>query len=568
MGNRLDNYYKDVYDIIDIVTKMPDGSSPEELDAVFGPVLKGIGVAAWRRAFWAVKSVAARAGIDNSQVNRLTTEEYDETKKISFRIEMSEVGHFDCDFFPGSDFEEGEEIRQQLDMLSRSIWYVYGRAFLVNSYHFLNNHDPMTRAYNRSYLEMLMARLCEEGRIQDYVGAVINIKNFKSINERYSEQVGNVYLIRYCDIVMSQLMPDECFTRLGGDNFVLLVRKERVDFFHQFLLNIEFVLPTHEGDTRFHVRMRAGIYEMKPNERFGSLMSCANEALHVAYMPEQRDFVWFEELMQIRRTTVRVALESFPKALKNHEFVPYYQPKVLLETSSLYGAEALCRWIKDGKIVPPSEFIPALENDGAITKLDFYMLDRVCADIAKWTAMGLDPGRISVNFSKNHLHDEEFGRKIVSIIDSHEVNHHNIEIELTETSGFDNNSAMMRFVSYMKSEDIHTSIDDFGTGSSSLNMLSGLGMDIVKLDKSFVDDIEYKPSTDQLFVKNIINMINELDIETVAEGVEGEGQANLLREWNCRVVQGYLYDMPLSAEEFSKRIEDINYYTNKFGGIK
>lgn len=126
-------------------------------------------------------------------------------------------------------------------------------------------------------------------------------------------------------------------------------------------------------------------------------------------------------------------------------------------------------------------------------------------------------------------------------------------------SGYDNYDEMRRFVAYMKSQDVATSVDDFGTGYSSLNMLTDIRSDIVKLDKSFLDDIETKPDVHKKLVKNIINMINELGMETLAEGVENAHQAEMLKKWECRMVQGYLFDKPLPVEEFTDRLINPQY---------
>lgn len=558
----MEEYQKIVFEeisrILKIVVDIEQNPSREALEKEFLPCLKVLGVAKWIRK-WFTPPRRLSTG-DETIVDEYTVLEkpFDEQKKEVFRFDVPQKGYYECTFILADEVEVTDELKWCCEYVAQNIFMIMSKSFLDNAYGYLNTHDELTGAHNRRYLETTVANYSIEGKLDQYIAARINLKNFKHINDRFGSKVGNEFLKRFVTAMMLMLNKDEVFTRLGGDNFVLFVHNSREEFYKNQLLHLEFEMNTHEGVKRFRVHMRAGIYRLQVEDRFGDMMDCTGEALRHARLPEYEDFVWYEEKMSAQRVDERQILEDYPKALSNREFVAFYQPKVLLENSTLCGAEALCRWKKNGQIIPPNMFIPVLEKEGAVGKLDFYMLEQVCMDIAQWSAHRLDPGRISVNFSKTHLRDEKFADKIIEIIDKYDVDHKYIEIELTETTDFDN-MAMREFVSYMKSMDITTSVDDFGTGYSSLNMISGVRTDIIKLDKSFIDNIEEKPSIDQSFVKNIVNMINELSMETVAEGIESVAQAKLLRKWECRVGQGYLYDKPMSMEAFTERLKSPVY---------
>lgn len=551
--------FEDISNILNIASDYKKNVTPEMLIDLYKPCLEKLGVAIWQNN-WFTPPLRLSTG-DQSRTDSFVISERpgNPDERMIYHFDTPHGGYFQCIFVPVADIEITEELNKCYEYVAQNIFIMLGRAFLSKAYGYLNIHEDLSGAHNRRFLESTVARLVRENKLDKYVAAHINLKNLKRINEKYNSKTGDVFIKKFVEVMMATIDEDEVFTRLGGDNFILLVKESRTNFFNDMLLHLEIEVPTEEeGLVRFKVKMRAGIYNIMPGDHFGIIMESTSEALRRSRLPEYDDFVWYESEMNRERVSERNVLEEFPKALKKKEFVAYYQPKVLLETSTLYGAEALCRWVKKGDLIPPADFIPALERDGAITKLDFYMLEKVCQDIASWTKQGLDPGRVSVNFSKNHLRDDKFGEKIVDIIDKYKVGHQYIEIELTETTGFDK-GAMTEFVRYMKSMDIATSVDDFGTGYSSLNMISGVGTDIIKLDKSFIDNIEEQPYVQQNLVKNIVNMINDLSMETVAEGVESIDQAKLLRKWECRVVQGYLYDKPLCVEDYTYRLKNPVY---------
>ena len=247
----------------------------------------------------------------------------------------------------------------------------------------------------------------------------------------------------------------------------------------------------------------------------------------------------------------------FPEALEKEEFLVYYQPKVYLENYKLAGAEALCRWHHGDELIPPGKFIPVLEQSKAICTLDFYMLDHVCRDIRKWLDERRDVVKVSVNLSRCHFGNRNLLNDILNIIDKHNVPHQYIEIELTETA-IDVSFADLKEILFgLQEQGISIAVDDFGTGYSSLNLVRELPWNILKIDKSFLEENEDAPDQNRVMLKHIIAMSQEMGISSVVEGVETIEQAKMLKENNCTMAQGFCFDKPLPKDVFEERLAQL-----------
>lgn len=258
-------------------------------------------------------------------------------------------------------------------------------------------------------------------------------------------------------------------------------------------------------------------------------------------------------------------LNSFESALENNEFLLYIQPKYDLNTEVLSAGEALVRWQKsDGTFIPPSEFIPALEKNGDIRKLDKYMLESVCKKQREWLDMGLNIVPISVNLSRACFSDKSLAKFILRLVDSYKIPHEYIELEVTESAFFDNKQLLIDTVIKLKKFGFTVSMDDFGAGYSSLNSLKELPVDIVKLDGGFFRNIESNDlQKSNIIVHNIIRLANELNLKIVAEGVETTEQINFLRSLGYDLlIQSYYYSKPIPNNNFQKLLEESTVIEN------
>ena len=252
--------------------------------------------------------------------------------------------------------------------------------------------------------------------------------------------------------------------------------------------------------------------------------------------------------------------QVFPVALQNEEILVFYQPKISVSTNTIVGAEALSRWYHNGKLVMPMDFIPVLEQSMDICKLDFYVLDHVCRDIRRWLDEGKPAVRISINLSRRHLIDLDLLDRILSIVDRHRVPHHFIEFELTETTTDVEFKDLKRIVTGLQEAGIYTSVDDFGIGYSSLNLIKEIPWNILKVDKNFLPLNEQATQNKQnIMFHHVVNMAKEIGLTCVAEGVETSDQVDILRKNSCDIAQGFYYDKPLPVREFEKRLEQHVY---------
>lgn len=245
--------------------------------------------------------------------------------------------------------------------------------------------------------------------------------------------------------------------------------------------------------------------------------------------------------------------KSLNKALEKGEFEIYLQPKYNSESDSIVGAEALARWNnRNDGIVSPEVFIPILEKNKNIVKLDMYMFEEACKIISRWSKNNVSLVPISINISKITMSENDnFVIDLKNIIKKYDIDTRFLEIELTERIMFRETNKIVSIIKEIKKIGIKVSLDDFGAGYSSLNILKNIPIDIIKLDKLFLDkrDISEKG---KIVIKNIINMANELGLEVVAEGVEFPEQSQFLKSVGCEVVQGYLYGKPMNIREFEK----------------
>lgn len=452
---------------------------------------------------------------------------------------------------------------QEIGFLHKSIALLYDRASLHNIVKNSLSVDALTKLPNATGFIAIGNRLFNQGILHEYTAMYLNLKNFRSINTQIGSKHSDKAIIAFATTLRSKLGENEFVARLGGDNFTVLVKKENSSLLLDFLSHALIELKLESTSIHLVLSSRVGVYNIEQGDDINHVMLCISTAINNVRRSNTTDVVMFttDILDKIKREQNLTAL--FSGALENREFVAYYQPKVNLADSSLCGCEALVRWRREDKLIPPGDFIPVFERDGNICALDFYMLDQVCRDIKEWIEQGIQPVTVSVNFSKTHLHDPDIADKIISIINNYGIDHRYIEVEMTEMSDFNDYDVFKAFVSKLKENGVITSIDDFGTGYSSLNLLTDFMFDVVKLDKSFLDNVSRNNSkTDEIVVRNIVKMIKELGMKTIAEGVETIEQAHLLKDMDCSMVQGYLYDKPLCVEDFVERLRLGKYEIN------
>lgn len=453
----------------------------------------------------------------------------------------------------GQDWSD-EEV-QQIEAFEKLIYTFFDRSYASTIAKDLSMFDNDLMVYPLTFFLATVKNLIRQGRIGEFGGVYFNIKHFSSINDRFGRDCATNIMKQFIHGIQEKILYEECICRVGGDNFVVLFKKDNLNIIKNYLSGMPITFNDEEAVT---VTTTAGYYMIpEATESATDVMDRISTAYQLAKSVYKRPFLFYDDEIMQHQTHVKEIEMMFPSAIENEEFKVFYQPKTQLNNYQLAGAEALCRWFRNGKVISPGEFIPVLEGSKAICTLDFYMLDHVCRDIRRWLDEGREAVKVSVNLSRLHLGDEDLLESILRIIDKYKVPHHFIEIELTETTTDVDYKELKKIVYGLREQDISTSVDDFGVGYSSLNLIREMPWNVLKIDKSFLPTQEEEnndPSKVKM-LRHIITMSQDLGLECIVEGVETAEQVKLLKDCKCYLAQGFYFDRPLPVKEFEQKLE-------------
>lgn len=453
----------------------------------------------------------------------------------------------------GQDWSD-EEV-QQIEAIEKLIYTFCDRSYASTIAKDLSMLDSDLMVYPLTFFLATVKNLIRQGRIAEFGGVYFNIKHFSSINDRFGRDCATNIMKLFIHGIQEKILYEECICRVGGDNFVVLFKKDNLNIIKNYLSGMPITF--NDGET-VTVTTTAGYYMIpEATESATDVMDRISTAYQLAKSVYKRPFLFYDDEIMQHQTHVKEIEMMFPSAIENEEFKVFYQPKTQLNNYQLAGAEALCRWFRNGKVISPGEFIPVLEGSKAICTLDFYMLDHVCRDIRRWLDEGREAVKVSVNLSRLHLGDEDLLESILRIIDKYKVPHHFIEIELTETTTDVDYKELKKIVYGLREQDISTSVDDFGVGYSSLNLIREMPWNVLKIDKSFLptQEEEDKDPSKVKMLRHIITMSQDLGLECIVEGVETAEQVKLLKDCKCYLAQGFYFDRPLPVKEFEQKLE-------------
>ena len=402
-----------------------------------------------------------------------------------------------------------------------------------------------------------------------YALVSLDFDNFNFINDLFGYEIGDIILYKIEEHFSNGLNEGEFFSRIHADHFVFWVKVDEKNSLITRFLNLtdikqelKDILPTH-----YNLVCSGGIIFVNDNSCDSSCLSDkANFARKQAKGNYISTFLYYnKELTEELEWKKKITL-TMEESLNNREFEMYLQPKVLIKTNQLVGAEALVRWnSKKYGLIYPDKFIPVFEQNGFIKHLDFFMLEEACIFIKKSIDRGVTPLPISVNFSKVHIGTKNFVEKVFRTLNIYDVPTKLIEIEFTESIFSNNLKSLVTTLSALKALGFTVSLDDFGRAYSSLNCLKDLPIDIVKIDKDFLNS---SSNTDKgrIIIAKVIEMIRALKLVSVMEGIETKEQECFLNSLNCDLGQGYLYAKPMTIPEYMKFIEG-NLYIEKPNNI-
>lgn len=454
----------------------------------------------------------------------------------------------------GQDWSD-EEV-QQIEAIEKLIYTFCDRSYASTIAKDLSMLDSDLMVYPLTFFLATVKNLIRQGRIGEFGGVYFNLRHFSSINDRFGRDCATNIMRLFIHGIQEKILYEECICRVGGDNFVVLFKKDNLNIIKNYLSGMPITF--NDVDETVTVTTTAGYYMIpEATESATDVMDRISTAYQLAKSVYKRPFLFYDDEIMQHQTHVKEIEMMFPSAIENEEFKVFYQPKTQLNNYQLAGAEALCRWFRNGKVISPGEFIPVLEGSKAICTLDFYMLDHVCRDIRRWLDEGREAVKVSVNLSRLHLGDEDLLESILRIIDKYKVPHHFIEIELTETTTDVDYKELKKIVYGLREQDISTSVDDFGVGYSSLNLIREMPWNVLKIDKSFLptqEEEDNDPSKVKM-LRHIITMSQDLGLECIVEGVETAEQVKLLKDCKCYLAQGFYFDRPLPVKEFEQKLE-------------
>ncbi|MBE5960448.1 MAG: EAL domain-containing protein [Lachnospiraceae bacterium] len=419
----------------------------------------------------------------------------------------------------------------------------------------LSKKDLLTGTYNFNTFLTAVDNVLSNKDGRKRAVFYLDISQFKLLNENYGYQNGDLILTSLAQILMDVSPEPNLVCRITGDKFAALYEyttTEDLSSIAELILEKGRQIRSLEGEY-FKFFLSIGICFTADYDQAIVCVDRANIARKNTKTPHKSSYTFFTDAMRHVLLEQKLMEDLMEDALKNKEFLVYYQPKVNIQTMELIGAEALTRWIRnDGQIVSPASFIPFFEENGFITELDYYVLDSVCQYIRQALDRNQKIYPISVNFSRAHFKTDVFPEKLREIVSGYEIPFHLIEIEITESAFVEGKHYLTSVLQKIKSYGFSLSMDDFGSGLSSLNLLSDLPFDVLKIDKDFFHS-KTATKREKIVISSIVEMASKLHMDVICEGVETREQSDFLKSIGCYMAQGYLYDKPLPLSEFESR---------------
>lgn len=390
---------------------------------------------------------------------------------------------------------------------------------------------------------------------------VVNIKDFRYFNTLYGFQAGNEILSSLLTTLQAIMQEDEMVIHEHADNYTMLIRynQENLDDLHERMYEItDKCYRINDSRIYRNLFLSFGIYLIQNNDcDYDNAKNLANLSRKACSGLSSRtqSYEIYNQKIHDQFMREKNLEESTADAYKNFEFVTYYQPKVDPYTEKIVGAEALLRWFdKDGNPIPVSDFLPILNKNAYIYLVDLDVFEMTCKMLQENILNNRPVVPISFNVSRSCFYDDENIQPYIELREKYQIPHHLIEFELMESISLDDTEHMKAFIHLIKGAGFQCSLDDFGNGYSSFNVLLNAELDAVKMDRQFF--VKNLNGDNKLIIKTVINLIKSLHIKVIAEGVEDEEHVTYLKECGCDVIQGFYYYKPMCAETFNQLLQE------------
>ena len=416
---------------------------------------------------------------------------------------------------------------------------------------FAANHDALTGIYNREYTFKVISDRLKQQALKDYYVASTYICDFKMFNDVFGREFGDAALIQIADW-LKKFADDTCiYGRIAGDTFGSCLPKKL--FVEEVLEKELSQFKVKMGDTEQRLVIHIGFCEIEDGDRDPSvLFDRALMALDSIKNDYRKHVAFFDKKIREKMVWDQEISSQLDVAIAENQVVPYLQP--IADTSGkIVGAEALVRWIHPAHgFMSPGDFIPLFEDNGMITDLDKHIWKSTCAILSRWEKTHPD-FFISVNVSPKDFYMTDVLAEIVSDVVEYDIDPHRLRIEVTESSIMRDTEDKMRLLEEFRKQGFIIEMDDFGSGYSSLNMLKDMPVDILKIDMKFLGKSNDEEKAD-IIVKNVIRLAEDLQIISLAEGVETVEQFERLKELGCHLFQGYYFSKPIPVADFEELV--------------
>lgn len=450
------------------------------------------------------------------------------------------------------DYLQNYEIYPQVTEDEKSYLYLYSLRKMAEN-NLESNRAFMTGLYNLRAFQYKAAEEMRENPELRFALIVMDIANFKSVNEFCGWAVGDELLKCVADAFREHDGEHVVLSHFRADTFGMVtpfrIENELIEKIKQIKQRIiEFKIPCK-------VLPSFGICVATDSKMPVSLMrDYATMALKTIKGKFYAEYAFFNDDMRQTMLLEKQIENDMVEALETGQFRLFIQPKVNMENGEIIGGEALVRWHHPiNGIIGPGQFIPVLEKNGFIINVDIYVWNEVFKFVGNRLKQGKKVVPISINISRLHVYDSSFKENLVKMKDEYQVPPSLVPLELTESGFLEAADIMYENLRYLKTQGFTLSMDDFGTGYSTMTMLKNQPVDEIKIDKGFMDDIQNDKS--RIVVRNTINMLKELDMDVIVEGVEDRKQQDFLIECGCKNAQGFYYYRPMPVNEFEELLD-------------
>jgi len=419
----------------------------------------------------------------------------------------------------------------------------------------LAHHDPLTGLPNRLLLDQHLSQGLERAHRQNQLMAVLflDLDRFKNINDSLGHPVGDILLTQASQRLEQVIRADDLIARLGGDEFAIVLEsptdEQGVGLVAQKCIDA-FIEPFRIDGNDVYASTSIGI-SVFPNDgtHAAELIKHADTAMYHAKEHGRNTFQFYNRQMTelaVKRLTLESKLRS---AIENEEFILHYQPQVSLKSGRIIGVEALIRWQSPtGELVMPDAFVPVAEESGLIEFIDAWVLQEACLALAQWQAEGLSPSFMAINISGFSIEHGLLIRMVKQALHKSQVAPDYLELEITEGYLMQHKEQAVEIINELQDLGVQFSIDDFGTGYSSLSYLKSLPINKLKIDRSFVQDIQHNEN-DRAIAVSVIALGHSMQMQVIAEGVETQEQLDILASLGCDSIQGFFYSKPVTADK-------------------